>query len=141
MGQILSGDLLGNQRIKRAPIPRCQALLSVLLGQHISLFTHGELVFPDVLCAVKEVVAARRAADGHGTPALCLHIRHSGACCVYPELGAYPWRWCHGRAQRKERREAGASSGHSGLTRSSGRNFLQCVQATAATASNKNHKE
>lgn len=65
----MSDDLLGNQRIMRAPIPKCQALLSVLLGQHISLFTHGELVFPDVLCAVKEVVAARRAADGHGTPA------------------------------------------------------------------------
>lgn len=68
LGQIVSDDLLGKQRIMKTGLPKSQALLSALLGQQMSLFKHRELVFPDVLCAVQEMVAAQRAAGARGTP-------------------------------------------------------------------------
>lgn len=54
-------------------------------------------------CAVKEMVAAKPAADGqttHPLPPLGLYVTlyktflsASQAWCVYTALGAYPWHW------------------------------------------------
>lgn len=60
-------------------------------------------MFHDVLCGVKEMVAAEPAADGqttHPLPPPGLYVTlykaflsASRAWCVYTALGAYPWHW------------------------------------------------
>lgn len=140
LGQILSDDLLGNQRIMKTALPKCRALLSVLLRQHGWLLQHWELVLPHVSVEWRKWWQRSELQTVRGTPAsipsgpfCAVHKAFRGRLCL---LSA----GCLSLAPVPE--ERGGSSGgrqaltHSRLTSSSGSsrlNFPGCAYLTAAS--------